>query len=82
MPEAGVQFLRPADLAPQFGVSPGRIYQMLRAGELPFVRVGGSIRIPRAALEAWLAEQTTKALAAVRRSEPGHDDSGAEALRP
>jgi len=62
-----VQLLRPADLAPQLGVTTGRIYQLIAAGVLPAVRVGRSLRIPRAAWEAWLAKQASQALASTRR---------------
>lgn len=60
------EFLRPADLAPQLGVTRSRVYQLLRAGELPSVRIGGVIRIPRRAWEAWLEQQRDHALEAVR----------------
>jgi excisionase family DNA binding protein len=62
------QVLRPADLAPMLGVTLSRIYQLIAAGTLPAVRIGGSIRVPREAWERWLAEQRDRALQAVRRS--------------
>ena len=61
------ELLRVVDVAPVCGVTPSRIYQMIAAGQIPAVRVAGSIRIPRAALEAWLAEQSDLALGAVKR---------------
>jgi excisionase family DNA binding protein len=65
--EATAQFLRPSDLASQLGLTRSRIYQLLRAGELPSVRIGGVIRIPREAWERWLAERRDEALGSVRR---------------
>lgn len=62
------QLLRPADLAPMVGVTLSRIYQLIAAGTLPAIRIGGSIRVPREAWERWLAEQRDRALEAVRRS--------------
>ena len=62
----GQVLLRPSDIAAVLGVTTSRIYQMIGEGQIPAVRVAGSIRIPRAALERWLAEQTEKALSAVR----------------
>jgi excisionase family DNA binding protein len=58
--------LRPADVAPLLGVSASRVYQLLSSGVLPSIRVGGAIRIPRAAWHAWLEEQKDRALGAVR----------------
>ena len=46
--------------------TPTRVRQLVAAGELPAVRVGGRIRVPRAAFDAWLARQNEAALAAVR----------------
>jgi excisionase family DNA binding protein len=57
--------LRPADLAPMLGVTRVRVYQMLAANELPSVRQGKRIYIPRAAWEQWLAELTDRAVASV-----------------
>lgn len=31
-----------------------RVYAMVRAGEIPSVRIGGGIRIPRLAYERWV----------------------------
>jgi excisionase family DNA binding protein len=59
------QLLRPAQIAPFLGVSASRVYQLIAAGVLPSVRVGGSIRVPRPALQEWLKVQTEDALAAI-----------------
>jgi excisionase family DNA binding protein len=55
------ELLRPRDLAEPLGVSKDRVYQMIRAGELPSTLVGNSIRIPRRAWEAWLDERNRDA---------------------
>jgi excisionase family DNA binding protein len=55
------QFFRPSEIAPQLGVTTGRVYQMIASGEIPATRVGGSIRIPRRAWKAWLAEKSAPA---------------------
>jgi excisionase family DNA binding protein len=36
-----------------------RTYALLRSGELPVLRVGRAIRVPRIALERWVEGQTT-----------------------
>jgi excisionase family DNA binding protein len=60
------QLLKPSDLAPMFGISVSRVYQMISAGELPSVRVGGAIRIPRGAWNKWLADQGDRAMKSLR----------------
>ena len=64
------QLLRPAQLAPLLGVTRSRVYQLIAEGAIPVVRVGGAIRIPRAAWEAWLRKQTDAALASLRACAP------------
>lgn len=61
------RFLRAADVAHQLGLTTGRIYQLIAAGAIPAVRVGGAIRIPRAAWEEWLTGRSKEALARVDR---------------
>ncbi len=56
-------FLKPADIAPLLNLSVTRIYQLLAAGSLPSVKVGGRLLVPRAAWEAWLTQQTERASA-------------------
>jgi len=60
------EFLRPADLAATLGVTPSRIYQLIRAGVIPVTRFSGAIRIPRAAWEAWVRERGEEATASLR----------------
>jgi excisionase family DNA binding protein len=56
------EMLRPADVASLLGVTKGRVYQLIAARELPAIRVGGALRIPRAAWEAWLRRRSREAL--------------------
>ena len=45
-------FVRPAEAAKLLSISRSRIYELLNAGALPAVRLGGTAwRIPRAAIE-------------------------------
>jgi excisionase family DNA binding protein len=62
-------FLSVAELAETLSLSRTRAYQLVHAGEVPSTRWGGVIRIPRAALERWLADQEREALASVHRGE-------------
>jgi excisionase family DNA binding protein len=38
-----------------------RTYELLRSGEIPVLRVGRMIRVPRAALEVWVAQSSSTA---------------------
>lgn len=62
------EMLRAADVASQLGVTSGRVYQLIAAGAIPVVRVGGALRIPRAAWDAWLKERREEALASLKDS--------------
>jgi excisionase family DNA binding protein len=45
-------FFRPNEAARALGCSRTRIYELVHAGDLPYVRLGGtSIRIPKAAIQ-------------------------------
>jgi excisionase family DNA binding protein len=49
-------FLSPAEAAAMPSVSRYTIYRLIRSGQLPSVRVGGQIRLPRRTLAQRLAE--------------------------
>lgn len=49
--------LKPEQAAQLLQISRSRIYELIREDRVPYIRVGGSIRIPRRALEAWLDAQ-------------------------
>jgi excisionase family DNA binding protein len=70
-----LDLLRVREVAERLGVTPSRVYQLTRSGEIPSVRVGGALRIPREAWEEWLDRQRDRALKALR--EPPEADSGA-----
>lgn len=50
--------LRVEDAMSVLGVSRWMVYEMIRRGELPVLRVGRLIRIPQEALDAWIAAHT------------------------
>jgi excisionase family DNA binding protein len=50
--------LRVEEVAQLLGLGRTRTFQMVSAGQLPVVRIGRFVRIPRAALEEWIAERT------------------------
>ncbi len=49
--------LRPDQAAELLAVKPSWIYEAVRTGRLPCIRVGRHIRFTQAMLEDWLAEQ-------------------------
>ncbi len=60
--------LKPVDVAEMLGVTSGRVYQLIGKGIIPAVRIGGALRIPRAAWDAWLRRQQRNAAAAAKRA--------------
>ncbi len=51
--------LRATEVATALGIGRSLAYQMIAAGVLPTVRLGRSVRVPRAALEDWIRKNTT-----------------------
>ena len=49
--------MRPTEAARTLGISRSRIYELIRSGVLPSVRVGSSVRIPVAELRMWITSQ-------------------------
>lgn len=68
-------FLRPADVAGYFGVKPSRIYKMIAAGLLPYVKIGRSIVVPKSAWDAWLKDQADQAQQAVVTKKGSHAEA-------
>ena len=52
------QVLKVEDAMSVLGVSRWMVYEMIRRGELPVLRVGRLVRIPREALDEWIATKT------------------------
>jgi excisionase family DNA binding protein len=50
--------LRVPEVARILSLSRSRTYEMIHTGELPFVRMGKSVRVPRKALLALIERQT------------------------
>ena len=59
-PEARL-LLRIDEAARLLGIGTTLAYEMVGQGRLPHVRLGRSVRVPRAALEAWIAANTVAA---------------------
>lgn len=52
---------RPRELPDLLGLSRGKVYALLRSGDLPCVRLGGRLLIPREALNRYLMEAVVEA---------------------
>lgn len=52
--------LRPMEAAEALGIGRSRIYEMLREGQLPVVRLGKSVRIPADRLRDWIDANTVE----------------------
>jgi excisionase family DNA binding protein len=48
---------RPSEAAEAIGIGRSKMYELLASGELPSIRIGGSIRVPVDALRAWIASR-------------------------
>lgn len=51
--------MRPAEVAEVVGVGRSKVYELIAAGEIPSVRLGGCVRVPVSALEKWIEAQLT-----------------------
>lgn len=49
--------LRPEEVARLLSVRPSWVYEKVRAGELPCLRVGRHLRFTRSMIERWLVDQ-------------------------
>jgi excisionase family DNA binding protein len=52
------QLLRAEEAAHLLGIGRTKIYEMIARGEIPALRIGRLVRVPRHALEEWIADRT------------------------
>jgi len=50
--------LKPIEVAELLGLSRSKVFEMLAAEELPVVRFGRVVRVPRDQLDEWIASRT------------------------
>jgi excisionase family DNA binding protein len=58
--------LRPGEAAELIGLGRSKVYALIASGELPTVRIGGSVRVPLDALREWVATKAREQLEAGR----------------
>jgi excisionase family DNA binding protein len=51
--------LRVPEAAQALGTSRAHLYEILRAGDLPVVRLGRAVRVPASALRDWISKNQT-----------------------
>ena len=49
--------LRPTEAAEAIGVGRSKIYALIASGDLPSIRIGGSVRVPVDELKDWIARR-------------------------
>ena len=59
-------FLTTADVGERLGVGIGQVQHLVKMGRLPYIRNGRRIVIPRPAWDAFVAERSAEALAALK----------------
>jgi excisionase family DNA binding protein len=52
--------MRVIEVAQELRLARSHVYQLIQSGQLPAVRIGRSVRVPRSALEAWVQERTSE----------------------
>ena len=65
--EGDALLLRPLEAARLLGIGRSKLFEMLARNELPVIRLGRCVRIPRRELAAWI-DQTVEVEAAARNA--------------
>ncbi len=52
------ELLRVHEVAWLLGIGRSKTYELIARGDLPSLRIGRLVRVPRHALEQWIAEHT------------------------
>jgi excisionase family DNA binding protein len=52
------ELLRAHEVARLLGIGRSKTYELIARGELPSLRIGRLVRVPRHALERWIADHT------------------------
>jgi excisionase family DNA binding protein len=50
--------LRAEEVARLLGIGRSKAYELIAAGDIPSLRIGRLVRVPRHALDRWIAERT------------------------
>jgi len=61
MPEGKARFLTPAEVADMLRVSTMTVYRLIKAGDIPALKVGKSYRLREEDVDRWIAAGFTQA---------------------
>lgn len=53
---------KPSEFAEAIGCSRAHAYELIAAGKVPSIRIGGMVRVPVAALREWVSQQLSAKL--------------------
>jgi excisionase family DNA binding protein len=53
------ELLRPDDVQQILRIGRSKVYEMIARGELPVIRIGRVVRLPRKELERWIEDRTS-----------------------
>ena len=53
--------LRIPEVCSRLGLGRSTVYELIRRGDLPTIRIGRAVRVPTAGLETWIAERRSSA---------------------
>ena len=51
--------LKPAEVTQILSIGRSKVYELINTGELPSVRIGRCIRVPKSSLENWIKARIT-----------------------
>jgi excisionase family DNA binding protein len=52
--------LKPSEVTQILGLGRSKVYELIASGQMPSIRVGRVIRVPRTSLESWIVAQEKK----------------------
>jgi excisionase family DNA binding protein len=61
MEDAGRILLKPGEAARALAISPRKLWDLTKRGQIPHLRIGRSVRYATADLQAWVDSQKVKA---------------------
>lgn len=53
------EVLRPGDVQRILRIGRSKVYEMIARGELPVIRIGRVVRVPRRELERWIEDKNS-----------------------
>jgi excisionase family DNA binding protein len=84
-PEEGTDvklLLRPEEAGAALGLGRSKTYELLKAGILPSVRLGHSVRVPAEALRRWVESQTNAPVESETKAPVSDTLSGTKVTSP